>query len=249
MTTRSDDHAPWQPGQAGSDQVLERASGSERMLFALGPARAGEPPERRLADVVADRAPEVRSAWWGRQVHGRAIASVDHPTQTPSPAVICAGSCDGLITDSPGVAVTVWTADCAPLLIAGGGVVAAVHAGWRGAAADIVGAVVCRFWSEFGVRAGEITAALGPAVSGPCYPVGDEVITALQRLDVEETRWRDGRHVDLRALLRGRLRSLGVATVDVVGGCTASSPDLASYRRDGGHAGRQWSMVYRPVVG
>jgi copper oxidase (laccase) domain-containing protein len=131
--------------------------------------------------------------------------------------------------------------------MSGGGVVAAVHAGWRGAAADIVGAVVDRFRTEYGVAADRLHAALGPAISGRAYPVVDEVIEALGRLGISEARWRDGSHVDLRSLLATRLEALGLCRerVESVGPCTASTPELASFRRDGAAAGRQWSLVYR----
>ena len=73
------------------------------------------------------------------------------------------------------------------------------------------------------------------------------MIDELKRLEVDETRWLNGRQVDLRGLLAGRLEMLGLdpTRVRVEGPCTASNPELASYRRDGESAGRQWSMVYR----
>jgi hypothetical protein len=132
-------------------------------------------------------------------------------------------------------------------MLAGEGVVAAVHAGWRGCAADIVGRVVDRFSDSHGLGPDQLWAALGPAISGDCYPVGGEVIDGLAQVGVAEKLWRDGHHVDLRAFLVARLEKLGVPreNIDVVGPCTASSPRLASFRRDGDAAGRQWSVVYR----
>jgi YfiH family protein len=160
----------------------------------------------------------------------------------------CVGSCDALITAEPGLGLLVWTADCVPVLLAGGGVVAAVHAGWRGTAADVVGAAVKRFHDEYGIAAEMIHGSLGPAISGPAYPVGDEVIEALRKLGIEDRLWRRDCHVDLRALLAARLAQLGLCRqrIEIVGPCTASTPWLASYRRDGEAAGRQWSMIYRP---
>jgi hypothetical protein len=142
----------------------------------------------------------------------------------------------------------VWTADCVPLLISGGPVVAAVHSGWRGAAEDIAGTVVRRFRSDYGIRPNELHAALGPAISGPRYPVGSEVIEALRPLGIEESRWLSGHHVDLRGFLGARLEACGLdpASITAVGGCTASLTHLASYRRDGDASGRQWSLIYRP---
>ena len=126
---------------------------------------------------------------------------------------------------------------------------AAVHSGWRGAAADIVAAAVDRFRNEYGVAAEDLRVALGPSISGPRYEVGEEVIDALASHVADQSIWRAGRTVDLRAFLVERLKDLGVRSDSIhrVGGCTADSEKLASYRRDGASAGRQYAMIYRPV--
>jgi YfiH family protein len=146
-----------------------------------------------------------------------------------------------------GLGLMVWTADCVPVLMAGDGAVAAVHAGWRGCAADIVGVALRRLAAEHGVAAERLDVALGPAISGPAYPVGPEVVDALGRLGLDPSGWNDKGRVDLRAFLAARLSALGVAPerIERVGPCTASTPGLASFRRDGAAAGRQWSLVYR----
>jgi hypothetical protein len=232
----------------GSDLALSAASEDVRLLFALGPARTPEGRKTRMQRALNRLAPSVRAVLWGDQVHGRAIASIASERDDPLRGVRSVGRCDGLICGEAGIAVAVWTADCVPVLLWGQSVVAAVHAGWRGVAADIVGAAVGRFRTEYGVDAAHIQAALGPAISGARYPVGEEVVTALTRLDVPDEIWRERSHVDLRALLATRLGQLGLqpTAVHTVGGCTASSPRLASFRRDGPAAGRQWSMIYRP---
>ena len=100
--------------------------------------------------------------------------------------------------------------------------------------------------AETGVAASKLSAAIGPAVCGPCYQVGAEVPRALGVFDLDEARWLDGDRVDLRGFLTARLESLGVPAdqIETVGGCTVESPVLASYRRDGDKAGRQWAMVF-----
>ncbi len=231
----------------GSDRALELRSREARMLFSLGPARGGSARPDRAGAALDALKPGLRAIRWCDQIHGNLVASLgSKPGQTLRDAA-CVGRCDALITPEAGVGLLVWTADCVPVLIAGGGVVAAVHAGWRGAACDVVGAVVRRFEIEFGVSADSLAAGLGPAVSAPNYPVGPEVIEALGALPVEESRWRDGNHVDLRGFLAARLEGLGLGsqTVTEVGSCTAASPELASHRRDGAASGRQWSLVYR----
>lgn len=231
----------------GGERALERRLGGVRMLFGLGPPHAGAPADERVAAVLKALRQEILAIRWCQQVHGRVVASLDCDPDHPLQEAACVGRCDALITAAAGIGLLVWTADCVPILIAGGGVVAAVHAGWRGAAADIVGRVVRRFEIEFGVPPKDLAATLGPAVSGENYPVGAEVIDALTTLGVNQSVWRREQHVDLRSFLTARLEALGLdpGAVDVVGSCTAASDHLASYRRDGDLAGRQWSLIYR----
>lgn len=238
----------WSSETVAADRVLTSASPEARMVFALGPARAGPPAEHRAALLLARLEPELTALRWGQQVHGRLVASVAGDGAREIRGAACVGRCDALITAEARLGLLVWTADCVPVLLAGGGVIAAVHAGWRGTAVDVVGAVVKRFHDEYGIAADMIRASLGPAISGPAYPVGSEVIDALRRLGIEDRLWRRDCHVDLRALLAARLTDLGLCRhrIETVGPCTASTPWLASYRRDGEAAGRQWSMVYRP---
>jgi hypothetical protein len=197
--------------------------------------------------VLESLQPELGAIRWGEQIHGRVVASLAAEPGQFLEKVACVGRCDALITTDSGVGLVVWTADCVPILIAGGGVVGAVHSGWRGSVADITGAVVRRYAVEFGISSHDLEAWLGPAVSGSRYPVGREVVDGLRAFGVDEKRWRAGRHVDLRGFLAARMENLGLdpAAIRTVGSCTASTPELASYRRDGMNAGRQWSMIYR----
>ncbi|MEJ2187884.1 MAG: polyphenol oxidase family protein [Acidobacteriota bacterium] len=233
--------------EVAGERALERRLGDVRMLFGLGPPHAGAPAEERAAAVLEALGQELEAIRWCQQIHGRVVASLDCEPDHPLQQAACVGKCDALITAAAGIGLLLWTADCVPILVTGGGVVAAVHAGWRGAAADIVGRVVRRFEIEFGVPPEDLAATLGPAVSGENYPVGAEVIDALTLLEVAESVWRRDRHVDLRSFLTARLEALGLdpSAVNFVGPCTAASEHLASYRRDGDLAGRQWSLIYR----
>jgi hypothetical protein len=181
---------------------------------------------------------------YARQEHTRLAFSFSAAGPLPAgPHVV--GTCDALLTAEPWTALTVRTADCLPIALGGGGAVAMVHAGWRGLAADVLGTVVVRMRSEFGVPQAEVSAVIGVGV-GPChYKVGEEVVTALSRHAVEGPDWRGDGSVDLARWARGRLVSLGVGrdAVQALPGCTACSPSHHSYRRDGRHAGRQWSAV------
>lgn len=231
----------------GDDRAMVLETGGVHMLFAFGPAETAKPPEPRLCRVLAAPEIAVDGIRWGEQVHGCIIASLAAEPEHPLDNVACVGRCDALMTADTGLGLVVWTADCVPILIHGGGVVAAVHSGWRGSVADVAGAVVRRFAIEYGVPPGHLRAVLGPAVSGPRYEVSGEVVEGLRAFGLDENRWRKGSHVDLRAFLAARFEDLGLepATIRLEGPCTASTPQLASYRRDGSDAGRQWSMIYR----
>jgi YfiH family protein len=162
-----------------------------------------------------------------------------------APGATLVGRCDGLITGQEGVALQVRNADCLPVAIAGGGVVAMVHAGWRGLAADILGRVVKRIEGELGVAPQELSAAIGVGV-GPChYQVGAEVVEALDRHGVEQVNWRHGDRINLTAWAIARLVALGLpsSAIRSLGGCTACSRRHHSFRRDGTLAGRQWGAV------
>ena len=240
---------PWPQLDLSNEHAFECSTDQVRMLFGLGPPRANNSPEARVRCLLEALAEEVRAIRWGDQIHGRLVASLAPEDGNPFAGVACVGRCDALITDTPGVGLLVWSADCVPILLSGGGVVAAVHSGWRGTAADVVGAVVDRFRNEFGVPAQCLEAALGPSISGPHYEVSRQVIDALSVYAIDRHVWQDENRVDLRGLIRGRLLQLGVPAQNIarVGPCTAGSPDLASYRRDGADAGRQWSMIYRRI--
>jgi len=202
------------------------------------------PPTGAARD--ADRAGLAAAAGGWRAVtaaqpHGASVAAVSSPPRAPL------DECDGIATDRLGLALLVWTADCVPLLLAGHGAVAAVHAGWRGAAAGVVPAALEVLRSAFGAEPAELWGWLGPAVCGRHYPVGSEVVAALESTGVPPSRWRQGRRVDLRALVAGQLEAAGVepGRIGIVDACTFADPALASYRRDGAAAGRQWSLAAR----
>ncbi len=127
-------------------------------------------------------------------------------------------------------------------------VVAAVHAGWRGAAAGVLEATVVHLRAAFGARPADLEAVIGPAVAGCCYEVGAEVAGAfrVRTGDATAPAWtRRGsrRHLDLRIAARCLLEAAGVGSVAVLGPCTVCGPGYHSYRRDGARTGRQLSFA------
>jgi YfiH family protein len=106
-----------------------------------------------------------------RQVHGRTTVEADSRPPAHAPEA------DGVMTDEHGVALIVQVADCVPLLMADPrtGAIAAVHAGWRGTAANIAAAAVRRLGQQYGSRPEDLVAAIGPSIGACCYQVGPEV--------------------------------------------------------------------------
>ena len=248
MSTRPERR--WREVEIADDRALAAAENDVRLFFGIGPPSPVKPPESRMKRILASLEPEISAIRWGEQIHGRLVASIACEPDSRLEQAVCVGRCDALITADVGVGLAVWTADCVPLLMAGGGVVAAVHSGWRGAADDVAGVTVHRFEIEYGVSPDRIQTTLGPAISGPRYPVGDEVIDSLKTLGVDEATWRKGEYIDLRGFLRSRLEGLGLrpSAITEIDLCTASSPEFASYRRDGKSAGRQFSLIYRAAT-
>lgn len=154
---------------------------------------------------------------------------------TPGPS----GEGDALITCEPGLAVSIRTADCFPILLADTrlAAVGAIHAGWRGTAAGIVAETIRRMGLEFGTNPGDIYAAIGPGIGECCYEVGPEVARQFGS---------KARCIDLAEANRRHLVESGVpeAQIDMLGLCTFCRADLFhSFRRDQHRAGRMISWI------
>ena len=232
----------------GGDGVLSIPLGDAAALFGDALSAAAGLDEGGLAGavegVIEKRFGRGVPVLYALQVHGRLTFTYSAEAPLP-PGPHLVGRCDALLTAEPWTALTVRTADCLPIALAGGGAAAIVHAGWRGLASDILGAVVGRLHAEFGVKADALAAAVGIGI-GPChYRVGPEVVAALAHHPVAGEAWHADGAVDLARFAAARLAALGLdpVRVSVVPGCTACSPTHHSYRRDGPAAGRQWSAV------
>jgi YfiH family protein len=170
-----------------------------------------------------------------KQIHSALVLTAEQ--------IGCAGEGDALVTGRMGVPVSVRTADCYPILLADGRnrAVAAVHAGWRGTAAQIVIRTLEEMHRLYSTAAADIYAAIGPGIGGCCYEVGADVA---RQFGLEQA----GR-LDLAAINRRQLLDAGVAEhrIDVLGGCTKCDAHLFhSYRRDQLGAGRMVSYITRP---
>ena len=146
---------------------------------------------------------------------------------------------DAIATTMPGLMVAVNTADCGPILFADATarVVAAAHAGWRGAIGGVLEATVAAM-ETLGARRNKIIAAVGPCISRAAYEVGPEFRQRFLEEDAANARFfadaprADHAKFDLPGYIAHRLRAAGIGTVHVLGRCTHGEEDLFfSYRR------------------
>jgi hypothetical protein len=205
----------------------------------------GKGPEGSRAAVLAATAggsavPAPGGPAAARQVHSALVLDAD----SPGPA----GEGDALVTATPGLALSVVTADCVPVLVEAGDRVAAVHAGWRGIVAGVVGATVDRLRGRGAPAPSAWTAWIGPASGACCYEVGPEVAgevgAATSPAVVVPTAGR--LHLDLAAAVAHQLAAAGVGDMRRVAACTQCGEDLLwSYRREGRAAGRNHAFIWR----
>ncbi len=145
---------------------------------------------------------------------------------------------DAVVTNRPGVALGIGTADCGPILMADpvARVIGAAHAGWRGAIDGIAEAAI-EAMVMLGARRERMVAVLGPSISQANYEVGPELVARFTHDNADNARYfvpsERPRHAlfDLPAYTVGRLKAAGIAAVDM-GRCTYAEPDrFYSYRR------------------
>jgi len=163
------------------------------------------------------------------QVHSATAVHADGPWAGPRPQA------DAIVTTRPGVAVAALAADCAPVLFADvdAGVVAAAHAGWRGALDGVLEATIAQM-AAAGAHTRRIVAAIGPCIAQRSYEVGPEFRARFgagaQRFfsPGREDRW----HFDLSGYCASRLAAAGVARIDLVDADTcACEAEYFSNRR------------------
>ena len=159
---------------------------------------------------------------------------------------------DGLITDVKDLPLVIFTADCTPILLHDPvrGAVGAVHAGWRGTVMDIAGKAVRKMCEEFGCKAENIHAAIGPCISKCCFETGAEVFDAVRDLIGDDAqlfadRKPDGKYmIDLKGINAYLLKKAGVADVEITEECTKCLCDKYwSHRATNGKRGTQCSCI------
>ncbi len=198
-----------------------------------------------VADSFGIRTERVVTA---NQVHGENIVRVDDLNVREVRSV----HADALITDVPGIAVGVETADCVPVLLFDPGrpAVAAVHAGWRSTVKKIVQKAVNRMSEEFGSESSRLVAAIGPAIGPECYEVDEPVMGPVRDAfifwrQVAAARSEDRWSLDLALANKLELMQIGLAekNIHALGMCTSCRKDLFYSFRAEGRTGRILSAI------
>jgi len=196
-----------------------------------------EANHRRVARACGQGAGQLTWIW---QVHGTTVADARGPWPAEPPAA------DAMFTDVPGQVLGVMAADCAPVLLADSRVriVAAAHAGREGMAAGVVAETV-RAMSAAGADPARMHAVIGPHICGRCYEVPEQmrarVAAMVPGASCVTRKGTPG--IDIRAGIEAQLAHAGVRNVTADGRCTAETPALYSYRRDG-RTGRFAGLIW-----
>lgn len=186
----------------------------------------------------------------GHQVHGCQVAVIDRPNLTRADLE----GYDAFVTALPGVAIGVRTADCVPVLIYDPveQVVAAVHSGWKGTVLHIVRKAIDVMRTQFGCKAEDMHAAIGPSIGPDSFQVGEEVVEQFKEsgFPMDEI-WTfrgegngmpmsGGHHIDLWTANRWLLEQAGLPSehIQVCGIDTYTDASFFSARREGVQCGR-----------
>ncbi len=159
--------------------------------------------------------------------------------------------CDALITNVPGMALAVFTADCTPILLHDPvtGAVGAVHAGWRGTAGAIAAKTVAAMAEHFGSRPSDLCAAIGPNIAQCCFETDEDVPHALwdafgTEISSAIAQSGDKFYVNLKAINEMILRNAGVTQIAVSRQCTAcENQRFWSHRVTKGLRGSQGAII------
>ena len=183
------------------------------------------------------------------QIHSAEVRVADGPWTADRPEA------DGVVTARAGVLCGALAADCAPILIADGeaGVVAAVHAGWRGALGGVIEAAVAAAVG-LGASRARMTAAVGPCIGPASYEVGEDFLAAFLARSADHARFfapgvaADRRQFDLPAFVLSRLAESGVERAEWVGCDTCADEarffsNRRAFRRGEADYGRLLSAI------
>jgi polyphenol oxidase len=202
---------------------------------------------RRRAAAVFDAGPETLNVCY--QIHSATALGADRPWGDERPEG------DAVVTATPGLVCGALAADCAPVLLADAEaqVVAAAHAGWKGALSGVVEAAVAAMVAQ-GADPARIVAAVGPCIAQPSYEVGADFLARFEAEDPGSAAFfapgvaADKRQFDLPGYVLDRLRRAGVARREWVGHDTCADEELffsnrRAFKRGEGDYGRLLSAI------
>ena len=190
------------------------------------------------------------------QVHDVKVAVVDRGDITRDEL----DGYDAMITDLPGVAIGVRTADCIPVLLYDPvkKIAAAIHSGWRGTVSKIIGKTVSKMQSIYASQPSDILAFIGPGICVDCFQVGEDVALKFKEAGFDiNSLWsfrgpkigngmEGGHHIDLKEACRQTLVEYGLKNenIQITGLCTYDDNDLLySARKEGIECGRNITYI------
>lgn len=189
------------------------------------------------------------------QTHSVNVAVIDRPDYSREQLE----GIDALVTNLPGVAIGVRTADCIPVLLYDpvARAVGAAHSGWRGTINKICGQTVLAMMRNFGSKPTDIKAVIGPGICKDNFQVGEDVAQLFKasgfpveriwafRGPRKEGSMEGGHHIDLFEVCRITLEECGLQpeNIQVAGICTYASPEFYSARREGASCGRNINAI------
>lgn len=219
----------------------------------IGTSRGDDPANvlenyRILGDAIGF-SPE--NAVLSKQIHSdivRRVTPADRGAGLFAPAL---SPCDALITDVPGLALVVFTADCTPILLHDPvtGAVGAVHAGWRGTVSAIAGKTVETMAREYGSRPEDIRAAIGPNIGFCHFETDADVPQALlsafgTEMEAYIEKKGEKYHADLKQINAWVLRRAGVSHIEISDACTVCQCSRYwSHRVTHGERGSQGAII------
>lgn len=182
-----------------------------------------------------------------KQVHGVNALRI---LKTDDSVSVSSKEADAVWTTEPGILVGVQTADCAPILFstADGKVVGAIHAGWRGAVADIAIKVLAQVSKELSLAPKHFRISIGPCIGFDSFEVGSEVIDEVKKIVEIDNIVKEGKpgyfFLNLAGLIKLRLNKNFYEHVEIIDRCTFTNPqEYFSYRQSKGKCGRQFSGI------
>ena len=194
---------------------------------------------------------DAKNTVFTKQIHSDIVQRVGADQRGRGLVYPTEDDCDALITDEADVALTVFSADCTPVLLFDPirRAIGAAHAGWRGTAAGIAAKTALKMREEFGCEMKNIRAAIGPCISQCCFQTDSDVPAAMYEslgAVAEKAIRKDGKkyYVNLKLLNALHLHTVGIEKIDIAEECTACEPmRFWSHRRTGSERGSLAAVI------